>query len=428
MNNNILNFIIMPHPFLDCERPPILKFKEMDDINLDIVDVDSIIGHAGATLDDIISDYNLKQEHLQRVCSQNVRLRIAKELTDWKMLGHYLKLTEADLIAIKRENDTEALRRVAMLNTWHEREGYKATYLKLAGALYEHGRRDLVGLLCCTMKVMDSMPRNRNEAMFRANEEHIKIKFTRLIQSVTLALEENNVTAEDVRTILVGMFANSDDYIPNTNLKDMITAVSKGGFWNYMHHSPVEELLCNLLPHHRSLISQYKEHLSGYEATTTLINYIKYKRVDSRGGSNELPLGNYTDRHYQRLIVKLDNERNLTLLSLTYVQELWKRFAEEFHIPSLTALINEIDRGCIEITWLVPSDMGKMIATSANKSIRFFRENNIVHVTLLAIEDKPKILYDQLEVCKKSISNPSSNQQGSLSIYYTCKGACSSCL
>ena len=368
----------------------------MDSEGSDTVDVALNIRHGSPTLNDIISHYNIEEEQLQRVCSHNVRLNIAQQLSDWKMLGYYLNLTEQNLTAIERENDTESLRRVAMLNKWHEREGRNATYLRLAGALYQHGRSDLVELLCRTVKERDSVhvACSRNEAMFRANEENIRIKFALLIQRVRLALEENKVTTKDVRTIILGMFANCDDIIPNTNLEEIIDAVTREGLWNYMHHSPVEELLCNLLPHHKYLVSQYKENLSGYEANTTLIDYIKYANVDSRREScNEIPLGNYTRRHYRRLRVKLDNKRNITLLSLKYVQDLWQRFAEEFHIPFLTALINKIGRGCIEITWLVPPDAAKKIAESANISIQFFRENNIVQV---ALDDNP--IYDQLEV------------------------------
>ena len=35
-----------------------------------------------------------------------------------------------------------------MLDTWREREGAAASYWKLANALYQHGRRDLVEILC----------------------------------------------------------------------------------------------------------------------------------------------------------------------------------------------------------------------------------------------------------------------------------------
>ena len=324
------------------------------------------------------------------------------------MVGYYLNLSEQDLTAIDRENDTEAQQKVTMLDTWYEKEGSNATYLNLANALHQHGRKDLVELLCRTVKPTtvseDTVSRTASnntvsETMFHSNEEDIKSRFATLLRRVRLALETaNHITTEEVRELIVGMFTNSDDCIPKTNLEEIISAVTKERLWDYMHHSPVEKLLHRLLPDHISLISEYKEYLSGYAATTKLIDYIEYAGVNSRRGSNEIPLGNFTKRHYQRLTVKLDIKRNITLLSLKYVQDLWKQFAEEFHIPFLTAVICEIDRGCIEITWLVLPDITEKIAESANKSIRFFRENNIVRV---ALDDNP--IYDQLEVCTVNI-------------------------
>jgi hypothetical protein len=103
-------------------------------------------------LKDVLSQYNLKIEHLHEKCPRNVRLEIAKELIDWKMVGYYLKLSEQDLTAVECDNHTEAQRRVAMLETWHKRNGSDATYLRLANALHQHGRKDVVELLCRTVK------------------------------------------------------------------------------------------------------------------------------------------------------------------------------------------------------------------------------------------------------------------------------------
>ena len=100
------------------------------------------------TLEDIISRYGLEKGKLQEECSQIIRLKVAAKLEDWKMVGRYLSMPSEKLKAIDRENDTEDQRRVAMLDTWHKREGEGASCLKLANALYQRGRRDLVERLC----------------------------------------------------------------------------------------------------------------------------------------------------------------------------------------------------------------------------------------------------------------------------------------
>ena len=99
-------------------------------------------------LEDIVSRCGLTSEKLQKECSREVRIKIAAKLEDWKMVGHYLSMPPEELKAIERENDTENQRTVAMLDTWHKREGETANCWKLANALYQHGRRDLIESLC----------------------------------------------------------------------------------------------------------------------------------------------------------------------------------------------------------------------------------------------------------------------------------------
>ena len=103
---------------------------------------------AEPSLEDIVSLCGLTRERLQKECSQDMILKIAAKLADWKMVGHYLNIPSEKLKAIERENDTEDQRKVAMLETWQKREGKAASYWRLADALGQRGRRDLVESLC----------------------------------------------------------------------------------------------------------------------------------------------------------------------------------------------------------------------------------------------------------------------------------------
>ena len=87
--------------------------------------------------------------------SQDMILKIAAKLSDWEMAGHYLSIPSEKLKAIDRENYSEDQRKVAMLDTWHKREGGGASYWRLANALYQHGRRDLVESLCRAVSSAD---------------------------------------------------------------------------------------------------------------------------------------------------------------------------------------------------------------------------------------------------------------------------------
>lgn len=232
------------------------------------------------------------------------------------------------------------------------------------------------------------------DSMFCSNEEEIKGRFAYLLISVQSALEANHVKVEDVRKFVIEMFRCHDDCIPKTNLSDIFNAVSVNNFWNYQHHSPLETLIRNLIPDHRSLMTQYKERLSGFYATTKLIEYIqeKYLQYDSdteidSGTSSEK---SYDTKQYRKLTVKLKMpERKLTQISMIYVRDLWISFADEFNIPSLTAVIDKILEGSLEIVWLILPHLAESISMSAHKSVEFFHRHDIIYV---AIDDN--IVYD----------------------------------
>ena len=99
-------------------------------------------------LEEILLKHELRLVDMTSRCSYPVRVRMAAQLVDWKLAGHYLGLTQLKLHTIQVDNDSEEQRRGALLETWAEMQGEKATYLKLAEALFEHGRRDLVEHLC----------------------------------------------------------------------------------------------------------------------------------------------------------------------------------------------------------------------------------------------------------------------------------------
>ena len=104
------------------------------------------------SLEDVLSKHDLRVGDMMSRCSYPVRVRMAAQLVDWKLAGHFLGFTQLKLHTIQVDNDSEEQRRVALLETWAEMEGEKATYLKLAEALLEHGRRDLVEHLCKMIK------------------------------------------------------------------------------------------------------------------------------------------------------------------------------------------------------------------------------------------------------------------------------------
>ena len=230
--------------------------------------------------------------------------------------------------------------------------------------------------------------------MFRSNEVAINSHFGYLLTDVRSVLEFNHVKVDDVRQVLIAIF-HREDCLPQTNLKDLFNAVTVNKLWSSEHYHPLEELIERFIPDHRSMMAKYKGHVSGFHTTTKLIEYMANKNIpcdDTESPPSEfkssLPI-------YRTLKVRLKLDRRISDVTMDYVHRLWVSFAEEYDIPSLTAVIDKILEGSLEIVWLVLPHIAEMIAASAHKSLPFLQRHSI---TYLAIDDD--VIYDSsLLVC-----------------------------
>ena len=107
---------------------------------------------AGPSLEEILSHYGLKEADLDRECPRGVRDEVAVKIDDWEMTGRYLDFSLEKLKDIDRENRSQELCRIALLDGWGKREGIRATYLKLARVFHCRKRCDLVEFLCAKLK------------------------------------------------------------------------------------------------------------------------------------------------------------------------------------------------------------------------------------------------------------------------------------
>jgi hypothetical protein len=180
-----------------------------------------------------------------------------------------------------------------------------------------------------------------------------------------------------------------------TNISDTFTAASVNGLWSYLHYSPLEMLTKRFLRNDaetKQLIAEYKSQLTGYQLTTKLIDYIKEKKLQGDDDTDQPT--QFTAEHYKKIKVVIQLDRKVSDLSLMYVQELWSSFAEEFNIPSLTAVVDHIAPGSLEITWRVPPHEAELIRPSA----RFSRQHKI---TLIAIDDH--VIYDEKQMVSDAL-------------------------
>ena len=124
------------------------------------------MAEAGAlqvSLDEILSPYGLKREDLDKECSPSIRYEIAIKIIEWKLIGHYFGIPKEKLAAIERSKESEEQHRVDLLQTWSEREGRRATYIKLMVALHQRGCNDLVEQMCRMIKLRIEVSKSQQQ-------------------------------------------------------------------------------------------------------------------------------------------------------------------------------------------------------------------------------------------------------------------------
>ena len=227
--------------------------------------------------------------------------------------------------------------------------------------------------------------------MIRSNVEKIKALFSALVLKVQTALQSQS-DVSNVRQFLLIFFKCS---LPETSdLKKLFETVTLSDLWDYQHYSPLEQLTNHFLPGDQeleSLMKDYKARLSGFYLTTKLIDYIDYQNLSGDDSDEECdqPSPKLTTKQYRKIKVVLQLDRKVSQLSLNYVVKLWESFAEEYEIPSLTAVIDRIVAGSLEVTWRVPQHIADAILPRSE----FFRSHGIV---LFFIDDV--ILYDEKQM------------------------------
>ena len=219
----------------------------------------------------------------------------------------------------------------------------------------------------------------------------IKSTFSLLVTQVRSAMEDSQVKTKDVREFLL-TYHEGECNIPDVpDLSKIFESITKAKLWRYDHYSLVENLAESFLPvDHPALakITEYVGQLSGFYATTKIIDVIKDgDQEDPEDDDRPISPKRY-NRKYRKLTAKVKIDPSVPL---DYVEKLWKALMKEFNLPELTAIIDKIEEGSLSITWLVLPHIAEKINTTFYKSITFFQHHNILEITLY----DGFILYDE---------------------------------
>ena len=241
------------------------------------------------------------------------------------------------------------------------------------------------------------------------NLQMINGEFSSLSRKVQLVLQSrDDITVDEIHSFLIRYFARSDWTQKPSTIDELFNALSVANLWSYSNYGPMEDIVKHFLPNDGDMkkrIAGYKTKLNGFYTATKIADFIKLPDLgDSeyryQDPEQPLPEGIFTLKDYCKLKLKLNlGNRKVSAMTLSYVDELWRSLAEEFDLPCLTAVIQSIIKGSLQITWYILPHFAKKIIdkTTAAKDTSFFQKHRIA---LLQIDNH--VIYDEkkdIKVC-----------------------------
>ena len=226
----------------------------------------------------------------------------------------------------------------------------------------------------------------------------IRSQFSLLVIKVRSAMQRNKIDALDVHQFLVTYFEGECSIPEVPDFTKIFNAMTTTKLWRYDHYGALEELAESFLPEDdpaRAQVTEYKSQLTGFQATTRIIDFVKLNELEDREEISCMFSPKKYNRHYQKLTVELRLERDISELTLLYAEKLWKALMKEFHLPPLTAVMDKIVEGSLSITWLILPHIVEKIRATYFKSVEFFQQRNIIRIVLYSDDrDFGLLLYD----------------------------------
>ena len=215
----------------------------------------------------------------------------------------------------------------------------------------------------------------------------IKENFAKLLKDVAVKLKTIELDFETFHFFIIALFPPGKCIPKSENVIQIFEAVTQNGLWSYWHYTPVEKIIKEYAPSDnemKSWVDNYRKDLSGYKATTKIADameiYSSSIEEFEETDPNQRPPVTCDPTYLRCLSVKL--KTRVTEKTLVYIDDLWLSLAEYFLLPSLSVLLDKIQRGCVEVSWLIPPHYVFQIVGNLQENAAFLQSKGIVKVLL----------------------------------------------
>ena len=231
--------------------------------------------------------------------------------------------------------------------------------------------------------------------IIKQSQAKIKGSFATLVRKVTAKLEQKHFSIDEFRLYIFNLFPPGDIIADSATVTDIFGTLSRNRLWDYSYCTPIEEIANEFGGDDfelRGWIDEYKSELAGFKAITRIVDYIKMcgneEEIADAEQSIRQDMARYDRRYCRKLTVKLKSR--VTEKSLDYIDQFWRSIADHFLLPSLSALLDSIQEGCVEVTWLVPTLSALQIQANIQDSTAFLEKCEVMQVIM-----DGEILYDE---------------------------------
>ena len=217
------------------------------------------------------------------------------------------------------------------------------------------------------------------------NRQAIKDKFADFQTKVCNKLFKSGVDVEQFRLFVTNQFPPG--YCippPPANLIEIFKAITQHGLWDYWHYSPLVRLVQTFGAGDSEMkgwIQIYKNDLRSYQLVTTVEDCIE-PECDASAAHSSAEKAKDDPRYFTQVEWKTDSI--FVNHSLQYLAEVWEMFSSHYLLPDSppTTLLDRVRKGCVSITWLVPSKLIRQLVKIAKIDTHFFQKHRILKVTV----------------------------------------------
>ena len=163
------------------------------------------------------------------------------------------------------------------------------------------------------MFFLEQVPEDEQEVslqIIRLSQAKIKGSFATLVRKVAAKLEQRHLSINEFRLYMFSLFPPGDIIADSTTVTDIFGLLSRHRLWDYSYCTPIEEIANEFGGDGLELkgwINDYKSELTGFKATTRIVEYIKIcsdEEIADAEQSLHQDMARYDRRYCQKITFK----------------------------------------------------------------------------------------------------------------------------